>query len=160
MKKSLSRSVVMIVLFFISIVLFSCCSPDAKASKKYGVNIFDAAVNGDTTYIASYIKTGCDVDLKNKDGVTALMLAAYFGQIDAMRLLIGAKADINAQDNNYGETALMMAASRGQTEAVKLLVYSGADLKLKNKERKTALIYANEKGFTDIVGILKKAGVE
>jgi ankyrin repeat protein len=51
----------------------------------------------------------------------------------------------------------MVAAYLGKEGAVKALVARGADVNLKDGDGKTAIIYAREKGFPNIVKILEKA---
>ena len=52
--------------------------------------------------------TGEDVNQTNKDGVTALLMAASNGYLDICKLLVSLKADVNHQAKN-GVTALGMA---------------------------------------------------
>ncbi len=51
------------------------------------------------------IKKGADVNAKNNDGETALMLASLNGNFEAANLLIEKGADVNAKSNK-GKTAL------------------------------------------------------
>ena len=46
------------------------------------------------------------------------MMASMNGNTKAVRMLINAKADVNAKNNN-GATALMVAATSGHTEVVR-----------------------------------------
>ena len=50
-----------------------------------------------------------DVNARDENGRTALMLAAVNGNEDCVKILIAAGADVNAKDNT-GKTALVMAA--------------------------------------------------
>lgn len=59
--------------------------------------------------------------------------------------------------NDWGMTALMLADN---IEVVKLLLAKGADVNAKNKSGRAALMYASEKGYTEIVKILKAAGAK
>ena len=51
-----------------------------------------------------------DMSIQDKDGETALMVAAGKGRIDAVKALIEAGADVNAK-NSEGKTALDVAKS-------------------------------------------------
>jgi ankyrin repeat protein len=70
--------------------------------------------------------------LKDKDGDSALALAASGGHTDAVVELVkaGAKLDLH---NNFGDSALMTAAKNGHTDAVVELVKAGAKLDIQNK---------------------------
>jgi ankyrin repeat protein len=55
---------------------------------------------------------------------------------------------------------LIHAAIYDRTEIANSLITSGASLDLKDKEQKTALIYAVERGRTDIAEMLLTAGTQ
>ncbi len=122
-------------------------------------------------------------NLPNKQGRTALMVAAAHGSVNAMRaysyaLQFAARApaeaaklpraerkqmlelaalfrkiDLNVKDQD-GMTALMLAAKGGHTEIVKTLLILNANARLTNIARKTALDLARTKGYKDIVKLL------
>ena len=64
------------------------------------------------------------MNAKSNDGGTALMEASRYGNVEVVRELLAAKADVNAK-NNDGRTALM-EASKGHDDVVKLLKEAGA----------------------------------
>jgi len=61
------------------------------------------------------------------NGYTALTKAASKGQLQAMKLLLWLKADINGK-SAMGTTPLTMAAISGQLEAIRMLKEKGADI--------------------------------
>ena len=65
-----------------------------------------------------------------------------------------------ALDASGQRDSLIRAAGRGHIDTVKALLEAGADLNAKDKEGKTALMYAKEKNHTEIVHLLKKAGAK
>lgn len=77
----------------------------------------------------------------NKTGWTPLHYAATGGHLKMIELLLEHYAFIDAQAPN-GNTPLMMAAYFGTPEAVKLLIEQGADVKMTNQSGKTALDFA------------------
>jgi len=83
-----------------------------------------------TNCIRALIKAGADVNAKDKDGFTPLMIASMYGHIDCIRELIKAGANVNLKNKN-GETALMIAEKYGYTNCVKELKRV-----LKNKKRR------------------------
>ncbi|HEX6732316.1 MAG TPA: ankyrin repeat domain-containing protein [Pyrinomonadaceae bacterium] len=61
------------------------------------------------------------------DKLTPLMRAAEAGNVDDLRELLKAGADVNEALGRLGITALTLAAGRGHLEVVKLLLSAGAD---------------------------------
>ena len=82
----------------------------------------------DPAYLHALIERGADVNARDVDGRTVLMLAAAseFMLVDVVKALIGSGADVNARMRS-GETALSFAKLRGETAIVDLLVKSGAE---------------------------------
>lgn len=63
-----------------------------------------------------------DVNIRaKKHNQTALMLAVSHGNLEMVKMLLEAGADINIQDDD-GSTALMCAAEHGRIDIVKLLL--------------------------------------
>jgi len=65
------------------------------------------------------------VNAKQPGGNTPLTIASAKGRSDIARLLLAAKADVSAADDN-GKTALMLALENGHQEVAKLLTSAGA----------------------------------
>jgi ankyrin repeat protein len=92
----------------------------------------------------------------NKPGWTALHYAASSGQVEIMKLLLEKYAFIDAQSPN-GTTPLMMAAMYGSPDSVKLLLDEGADPLMKNQQEMTATDFATQGQRPDAVEMLKAA---
>ena len=125
------------------------------------------------------------MNLKDENGLTALLFAGAKDRIDIVKLLLESGADINvkqgialveAERHGYtklakllinsgadvntkidGLTPLMIAANKGLCDVVKALIEKGADVNAKSNEGKTAKMYAEKEGHIDIVELLKEA---
>ncbi len=96
----------------------------------------------------------CEVDAKNKMGLTALAAAAFKGHVEIAGQLVKAKADVNAK-NDSRQTALMFAALTGRSKMVEYLLKAGADVTVTDKSGNTALSLATTQGANDSVKLLK-----
>lgn len=92
----------------------------------------------------------------NKTGWTPLHYAATHGHLEIITLLLEKHAYIDAESPN-GSTPLMMAAHYGTPEAVSLLLDAGADPVLKNQQGLTAIDFAQRAKRQDVAEIVAAA---
>jgi ankyrin repeat protein len=92
----------------------------------------------------------------NKPGWAPLHYAATNGHVAVMKQLLDNHAFIDAQSPN-GTTPLMMAAMYGSTAAVQLLLDEGADTQMKNDRGMTAADFAQRAGRQDAARLLSTA---
>ena len=96
---------------------------------------------------------------------SAFVQAALDGDLEVVRLFVGAGASVNARDDG-GRTALHVAADRGHLEIVEFLVGAGADVNAKSGTGWTALHAAargplfGAGGHLDVVEFLVGAGAD
>ena len=89
---------------------------------------------------------------------TALLLAIMRHRIEMAKLLIEKGADLNQKSGWDESTALHLALKNRLPEIAELIIERGADINTTNKWGSTALSIASEKGYTEIVQLLKKEG--
>ncbi len=102
------------------------------------------------------------------DEMTPLAKAAYEGDIDRVRKLIKAGANVNENIRGgtyYGETPLMLAAGKGSVEIIQELIKAGANVNADAgfdfpKAGKPVLRYAIDSGSLEAVNVLLKAGAQ
>jgi ankyrin repeat protein len=101
-----------------------------------------------------------ELERKDEQGATALLLAVENGYTDIVQLLLSKGADVNTEDYQ-GTQCLNIAACSGFTEIVKVLLQHGASVQHRNEKGATALWHAlqlNTKANAEIVELLLKAG--
>src|SRR5690606_13425139 len=118
-------------------------------------------------------------EIANHEGERPLMLAARAGDLEAVRLLLEAGADVNAREQWGGQTALMWATAQKQGEVMKFLIANGADVNLHgyariwdrritsetrpkdmNKGGFSTLHYAARQNYIEGIRILADAGAD
>ncbi len=116
---------------------------------------YQAIRNDDLASLRTLIKAS-GVDARDKRGATPLMLAAAYGSLDAMKLLIDAGADVNAK-NDFDATALLWCTY--DLEKVRLLVNKGANVNTMSKQKRTPLLVAaTHHGGAPVVKLLLDNG--
>ncbi len=80
----------------------------------------------DSTWLAFLLQKGANPDIRDKEGLTPLMLATQLRFVDGVKILLAKNADVN-DTNRQGETALIRAVKLRDSELVRLLLASGAD---------------------------------
>lgn len=88
--------------------------------------LFDLARNGEVERLSAYIDAGAPVDMRNANGDTFLILAAYHHQPETVAMLLAKGADVEAE-NDRGQRALTCAVFKKDAPTVKLLAEAGAD---------------------------------
>jgi ankyrin repeat protein len=81
------------------------------------------------------------IDVASEDGITPLVAAASEGHAECVKLLLDAKANVNAKDKD-GTNSLMAASARGHLDVVSALLAAGANVNEQNVDGHTALMFA------------------
>jgi uncharacterized protein len=100
-------------------------SPDDEVVE-LAQRLFDMARAGDAAALTAYLDAGAPADLTNAAGDTLVMLAAYHGHAETVRVLAERGADVN-RVNDRGQTPLAGAVFKGEDDVVRVLVAAGAD---------------------------------
>jgi ankyrin repeat protein len=150
------RSAAILALAVLAILPFS---PTASGRDMNDIRLHTAAANNDTAAISNLLSEKVNIDARDSEGRTALLVATHRNNVEAARALIYAGADVNAKDNIH-DSAYLYAGARGHLDILKMILAHGADLKSTNRFGGTALIPASERGHVETVQTLIKAGVD
>jgi len=131
-------------------------------------DIFEAASIGRTELVAQFLSKDAELlDSYSPEGFTVVALAAHFGQIDTLELLIAKGANINAVSKHPMNVTPLHAALFGrQIEAARVLVRAGADVRPRRggtgwpRAGWSALHYAAGFGFTELARTFLDNGAE
>ncbi len=116
-----------------------------------------AALNGHLEATKALIQAGASVNLGDKGGYSAMMLAASNNHAEIVGLLLKHGADVNQVENTSGWTALIWAAKQGHLETIKILLDNQAESGHKDFLGKTAKDWASSGNYQAIVALLEKS---
>lgn len=120
-------------------------------------SFFNAATKGDTEQVLTLLHDGTDVNTAFPIVKTRpLMVAAAFGHVDTVKVLLDAGADVNAKDLT-GWTPLHAAAFNGNLQIVRLLLEKGACAEPSKWYLESPWVMAQQLGYMEIVPFLKQA---
>ncbi len=134
-------------------------SPTASGRDMNDTRLHTAAANNDTAAISNLLSEKVNIDARDSEGRTALLVATHRNNVEAAKTLIEAGADVNAKDSIH-DSAYLYAGARGHLDILKMTLAHGADLKSTNRFGGTALIPASERGHVETVRTLIRAGVD
>ena len=106
---------------------------------------------------AASVAAGPDVDAnaRESDGTTSLHWAAHNGDLELVKRLIKAGANVKAV-NDYGVTPMSEAAERGDAAILEQLLKAGADVESPNPQGQTALMTVARTNHVDAALVLLK----
>jgi len=95
----------------------------------------------------------------DENGRTPLFVATQKGQLEVVRLLLDAGANVDKADSD-GWTPLQIASQKGHLDIVRVLVEEGADKDKVDSWGRTPLSVASQNGHLEIVRLLVDAGAD
>lgn len=119
----------------------------------------DAVQKADHAAVRSLLGQSGEVNIAQRDGMTALHWAARLNDTETAKLLLKAGAEAKAT-NRYGITPLWLAAQNGNDALVDLLLAAGADPNTRQIGGETVLMTAARSGNMESVKALLRAGAE
>jgi len=142
-------------------MLFALCTSLAAHAETHIMDnrLHTAARQDDVRTLQQLLAQGAQLDSRDDQGRTALLVATHDNKVAAAEALIEAGADVNAKDN-INDSPYLYAGARGLNDILRLTLNHGADLKSTNRYGGTALIPAAERGHVETVQMLIDAGVD
>lgn len=138
------------LILLLLVLLVGCQKVENMEGENVKESFFQAAENGNIEDVSKFIQQGVDINSRDSQGRTAIMIATYENDPDMVQHLIEQGADIHIQDN-LKNNPFLYAGAEGYLEILKLTIDAGADPKIVNRYGGTALIPASEHGYVEVV---------
>ncbi len=118
-----------------------------------------AATVGDADRVARALRAGADIETRDAQQRTPLLLAATHDRVDVARLLVAMDADPDALDHQH-DTPWLVTGVTGSTSMLEALLPAKPDLDIRNRYGGTSLIPASERGHVDYVRRVLQTGID
>ncbi|MEI7428909.1 MAG: ankyrin repeat domain-containing protein [Betaproteobacteria bacterium] len=124
---------------------------DINTVDRTGDTLLIQAVRLDMPELIDYlIQRRARLNCRNRNGETALSIAAFVGKLPYVQKIVEAGAEVNF----YGWPPLSYAAFNGHLEIAEYLLKRGAEIDAKTQNGSTALFLAARNGHIEVVKLL------
>jgi ankyrin repeat protein len=123
-----------------------------------GINIFQAISTDNNELLDQFIKTETDLEVRNKEGKTPLMVALRMEKQEISEKLLEAGSEINVSDYT-GHTPLLISLRNLPEGMAKKLLEKGADPGKSDNLGYSPLMVANQHKFDDVALMIAGMGV-
>jgi ankyrin repeat protein len=150
---------VLYLLAFMASLFMAASGVSAQETGRQAM-LHEAVRTNDVAQLRAAIDGGSDLEARDGQGRTALLLATHADAVDLAGLLIEAGADVNAKDE-IRDTPFLYAGAEGRDAILKLILATGkARLGDTNRYGGTALIPAAHHGHPSTVRILLDTAID
>lgn len=125
--------------------------------KTLSARLFDAAGKGNLQQVCSLIRSGVNVDVRDRSGMTPLMVAVCAGQAEVITELLRLGANIQAE-NSHGDSAVDVAFKIKHYDLVVQLARAGALLAEEHINSPTVMADLIRLGQLNLATVLVQAG--
>ncbi|MFJ3913363.1 ankyrin repeat domain-containing protein [Streptomyces vinaceus] len=112
--------------------------------------LLDAARAGDADAVRAAVEGGANVEVRDEELRTPLLLASLADHVGTARVLVAAGADVDAQDARQ-DSAWLVTGVTGSVAMLHVLLPAGPDLRRTNRFGGVAHIPASERGHVAYV---------
>ncbi|XP_062280593.1 CARD- and ANK-domain containing inflammasome adapter protein [Scomber scombrus] len=130
-------------------------SEDHEAAQSKSESLIHMIVSDGEVALVDDLLSNTNIDTVNSSNETLLHVAAEYGHLSIIELLLRRGARMDLQDNR-GYTALHRAASRGHTEIVKALIMAGTPIYTLDLQKETPIHLAAKNEHLNSVKVLVK----
>lgn len=134
--------------------------PGGKADKAAAdAALLRAARTGDADGVAVALRAGADIETRDDNERTALLLAATYDRVAVAEVLVAMGASADALDDRH-DTPWLVTGVTGSVRMLEALLPANPDLTIRNRYGGLSPIPASERGHADYVRRVVQTGVD
>lgn len=138
----------------------SMTTPDSSAtSMSTQTRLLDAASRGDAPGVTAALDGGADIESRDEQARTALLLAATGDHVEVAQTLISRGASPDALDDRH-DTPWLVTGVTGSVAMLEALLPGHPDLTIRNRFGGVSIIPASERGHVDYVRRVVKTDID
>jgi len=118
-----------------------------------------AAGSGDVDAASVALGAGADIEARDDEGRTPLLLAATHDHVDLAQLLVARGASADALDDRH-DTPWLVTGVTGSVAMLEALLPAEPDLTIRNRYGGVSVIPASERGHVDYVRRVVRTGID
>ena len=150
----------LVLVLLVTLGLAAGCSTGQDAGMTNpGTDLLAAAESGDVESVSAAIEEGADLETRDAQGRTALLLAATFDRVDVARTLVAAGASADSLDDRH-DTPWLVTGVTGSVAMLEALLPAKPDLTIRNRYGGVSVIPASERGHVDYVRRVVQTGID
>ncbi|MFF0449037.1 ankyrin repeat domain-containing protein [Streptomyces sp. NPDC004609] len=119
-------------------------------SSAVDTRLLEAARTGDAEGVAAALREGAEIEARDEQQRTPLLLASLGDHVEAARVLVAAGADPDAQDDRV-DSAWLVTGVTGSVAMMRALLPARPDVTLRNRFGGVSVIPASERGHVAYV---------
>ncbi len=134
----------------VAALLARTAAADAVRRRVAEDRLLAAATEGDADGVAVALRNGADIEVRDGNERTALLLAVTTDRVPVARLLVALGADPDALDDRH-DTPWLVTGVTGSVAMLEALLPADPDLTIRNRFGGISVIPASERGHVDYV---------
>ncbi len=113
---------------------------------------------GSAQEITAALQAGANANMKDSDGITALMWCARYNTPEAVEVLLNVGANVNAMDRDRSTPLIWSTGNKADKTVLGVLLRAGANPNAKDRNGTTVLMHAAERMSSEAIWLLLGAG--
>jgi ankyrin repeat protein len=143
----------------LALATVACTARQDAGMTTPATDLLAAAEAGDAEAVRAALRAGADLEARDAQGRTALLLASTYDHVEVAEVLVAAGASPDALDDRH-DTPWLVTGVTGSVPMLEALLPADPDLTIRNRYGGVSVIPASERGHVDYVRRVVRTGID